>query len=126
MTDLSIIIPARNEEFLQQTIDNILENIRGDTEIIVILDGYWPAKGIPINPKVHVIHHQESIGQRQGVNQGARMSEAKYIMKADAHCAFDEGFDVKLMADCEPDWTVIPRMYNLHAFDWVCPQCKRR
>jgi hypothetical protein len=32
----------------------------------------------------------------------------------------DQGFDVKLMADCEPDWTVVPRMYNLHAFDWVC------
>ena len=35
------------------------------------------------------------------------------MMKLDAHCAVDEGFDVKLMADCEPDWTVVPRMFNL-------------
>ncbi|GAG07462.1 unnamed protein product, partial [marine sediment metagenome] len=33
---------------------------------------------------------------------------------------FDEGFDVKLMKECEYDWTVIPRMYNLHVFDWRC------
>jgi len=125
MKNLSIIIAARNEEFLQQTIDDALANIRGDTEIIVILDGYWPTHGIPIDPRVHVVHHEQSIGQRAAVNQGAWMSEAKYIMKADAHCAFDEGFDVKLMADCEYDWTVVPRMYNLHAFDWVCPACSK-
>jgi len=123
MTDLSIIIPARNEEFLQVTIDDILKNIRGDTEIFAMLDGYWPDKGIPQNPRVHVVHHAESIGQRACVNEGARLSEAKYIMKCDAHCAFDEGFDVKLMYDCEYDWTVIPRMYNLHAFDWKCQKC---
>ena len=45
-------------------------------------------------------------------------------MKLDAHCTVDKGFDVKLMADCEYDWTVIPRMYNLHAFSWACTDCK--
>ena len=56
-------------------------------------------------------------------NEAAGISNAKFIMKCDAHCAFDKGFDVKLMADCEYDWTVVPRMYNLHAFDWVCKVC---
>lgn len=126
MTDLSIIIPARNEEFLQQTIDDILDKMRADSEIIVMLDGYWPAQGIPQDPRVIVVHYEESIGQRQTVNRGAQISQAKYIMKVDAHCAFDEGFDQKLMADCEYDWTVIPRMYNLHAFDWECEKCGDR
>jgi hypothetical protein len=31
------------------------------------------------------------------------MSEAKFIMKLDAHCAVDKGFDVKLAEDCEYD-----------------------
>ena len=123
MTDLSVIIAARNEEFLQNTIDNICENIQGDTEIIIVLDGYWPVKGIPTNPKVNVIHHEISIGQRAAVNEAARLSSAKFIMKIDAHCTVDKGFDVKLMADCEYDWTVIPRMYNLHAFNWACKDC---
>lgn len=124
MTDLSVIIAARNEEFLQQTIDNVCENIRGDTEIIVILDGYWPEVGIPINPKVNILHYQNSIGQRAAVNKAATLSQAKFIMKLDAHCAVDEGFDIKLMENCEYDWTVIPRMYNLHAFSWACKKCK--
>jgi len=121
--DLSVVITARNEEFLQNTIDNVLENIRGETEIIVILDGYWPDKPISQNEKVTIIHHEESIGQRAAINEGVKLSEAKYMMKLDAHCTVDEGFDVKLMADCEHDWTVVPRMYNLHAFDWKCKRC---
>ena len=116
--DLSVIIPARNEMFLQKTIDDILFNSRADTEVIAICDGYWPNPPIKDNPKVIIVHHTESIGQRAATNEGARISQAKYVMKADAHCAFDEGFDVKLMDGYEPDWTLVPRMYNLHGFDW--------
>jgi hypothetical protein len=47
-------------------------------------------------------------------------------MKLDAHCAVDEGFDVKLMADCQPDWTMVPLQYNLHAFDWQCTSCSKQ
>lgn len=124
--DLSVIIPARNEIFLSNTINDILKNKRGNTEVIAILDGYWPEPGIQDHPDVTLIHHPVSIGQRAATNEGARISNAKFIMKADAHCAFDEGFDIKLMQDCEYDWTVIPRMYNLHAFDWECKKCGHR
>ncbi|RLJ04011.1 MAG: hypothetical protein DRP08_02595 [Candidatus Aenigmatarchaeota archaeon] len=120
--DLSVIIPARNEEFLQETIDNIALNRRANTEIIVVLDGYNPV--LKEVDGLRVIHKKNPIGQRAAVNLGVANSKAKYIMKLDAHCAVDEGFDIKLMADCHPDWTVVPRMYNLHAFNWVCPDCK--
>lgn len=123
MTDLSIIMPARNEIFLQKTIENILANIEGDTEIIAICDGYWPVPPLQDHPKITLIHHTKSIGQRAATNEGARLSQAKYIMKADAHCAFDKGFDVKLMKRCQPAWTIMPRQYNLHAFNWKCKKC---
>jgi glycosyltransferase involved in cell wall biosynthesis len=126
MTDLSIIIPARNEIFLQRTIEDILFNARADTEIIAILDGYWPAPQVDDHPKVTIVHHTGSIGQRAATNEGVRMSQAKYIMKVDAHCAFDQGFDVKLIDGYEPDWTLVPLMYNLHAFDWQCKNCGNR
>lgn len=126
MADLSILIPARNEQFLAQTIDNIIENIQGDTEIIAVCDGNWPSPPVQDRPNVHLIYHPESIGQRQAVNEAARISTSKYIMKLDAHCAVAPGFDVVLMADCEPDWTVVPRMFNLHAFDWQCGACGYR
>ena len=124
--DLSILIPARNEMFLKQTVENILKNIRGNTEIIVVLDGATADPKLEDNSKLHVINHSTSIGQRAATNEAATISTAEFIMKLDAHCAVDEGFDVKLMSNCEPKWTVIPRMYNLHAFDWVCKTCGNR
>jgi glycosyltransferase involved in cell wall biosynthesis len=124
--DLSVIIPARNEEWLNLTLKDVLEKSRGKTEVIVILDGEWPREPLPEDSRITVIYHNKSVGQRAAVNEGARVSKAKYIMKLDAHCRLDEGFDVKLMADCEPNWTVVPTLYNLHAFDWICTKCKWR
>jgi glycosyltransferase involved in cell wall biosynthesis len=126
LTELSVIIPARNEMFLLNTIEDILKNKESDTEIIVILDGYWPDPPLPDNPLVTVIHHSKSIGQRAAVNEGARLSQSKFIMKADAHCSFGKGFDKILMEDCRYRWTMIPMLYNLHAFDWECKECGQR
>lgn len=121
--DLSVIIPGRNEEWMNQTIDDVLSNIRGKTEVIAILDGYWPDVGIKDRPNLRIIHHTESIGQRAACNEGANLSQAKFIMKLDAHCKLSEGFDVALMKDFEYDWTVVPTQYNLHVFNWRCVKC---
>lgn len=115
-----MVIPSRNEPWLNHTVEDVLTNLRADTEILVIADGAWPTDGLPVHPRVRVIHHATAIGQRAATNEGVRVSRAKFVMKLDAHCAVDEGFDVKLMARCEPDWTVIPAQWNLHIFDWVC------
>jgi len=124
--DLSILIPSRNEMFLERTIEDALSNIEGNTEIITVLDGAWANPPVPDRPNVHLLYHAQAVGQRAAMNEAAKISTAKYILKVDAHCAFDKGFDVKLMADCEHDWTVIPRMYNLHAFDWKCQSCGKQ
>jgi hypothetical protein len=123
---LSIIIPARNEEFLSETVADLLKNIRGNTEIIVILDGAPAIKPNPEDPRVTVIYNSTAKGQRAATNQAVRMSRMKYVMKLDAHCSVDEGFDVKLMSVMQPDWTLVPLMRNLHVFDWVCPEGHRR
>ena len=118
--DLSILIPARNEMFLSRTVEDLVENIRGNTEVIVVLDGAWADPGIVQHDNVQVIYNPVSIGQRAATNQAARLSSAKYVMKVDAHCAFDEGFDQKMLDVMQDDWTMVPVMRNLHAFDWVC------
>ncbi len=120
--DLSILIPSRNEMFLSKTIEDILANIEGNTEVIVGLDGLWADPPIKDHTRVTIFHVSESIGQRAMTNQLCRLSKAKYIMKVDAHCAFDKGFDVKMMADMHDDWTMVPVMRNLHAFNWVCSE----
>lgn len=124
--DLSVLIPARNEMFLARTVQDILEHKRGATEIIVGVDGAFAGDPIPEHEDVTVVTYPQSIGQRAMTNQLCRLSKAKYVMKVDAHCSFDESFDVKLLADMQDNWTMVPVMRNLHAFDWVCEEGHRR
>lgn len=126
MMTLSILIPSRNEQFLARTVEDILANAEGDTEVICVLDGAWANPAIPQHPRVKVVYHPESIGQRAATNEAARLSKAKYVMKVDAHCAFDKGFDVKMMAEMQDNWTMVPIMRNLHVFDWLCKSGHRR
>jgi len=131
MYDLSILIPARNEMFLARTVEDILEHKRGKTEIIIGLDGEWADPGVPDHPDVKIAYVSTSIGQRAMTNLLCRMSKAKYVMKLDAHCSMDKGFDVKMLEAYKelPDGdsvTMVPAMSNLHAFNWICEQGHRR
>ena len=128
MSDLSVLIPSRNEMFLKRTVDDVLKNIRADTDIIVVLDGAWPTEPLPDHPRLTVIHHSESHGQRAATNEAARLSNAKYVMKLDAHCMVAKGFDAELISTAlrlGSSVTQVPKQYNLHAFNWICedPAC---
>lgn len=117
--------------FLVRTVQDLLENMRGDTEILVGLDGEWSEPGLEDDNRVRILHVSESIGQRAMTNQLCRMSKAKYVMKIDAHCSVQPGFDVSMIEAFKelPDGdnvTMVPAMSNLHAFDWVCPNGHRR
>ena len=50
LKDLSVIIAARNEEFLPNTISSVLSASTADTEVIVVLDGYTPDPPIGASP----------------------------------------------------------------------------
>lgn len=130
MSQLSVLIPSRCEMFLDRTVEDVLANRRADTDIIVVLDGAWPEVPLVQHPDVHVVYRPVPIGQRAATNLAARLSSATYVMKLDAHCSLDDGFDAKLIAADEdigrPDLTQIPALYNLHAFDWVCGNCDAR
>lgn len=125
-TDLSILIPARNEMFLARTIEDILDNIEADTEVIAIFDAEWADPPIPQHNRVNVIKLSKSIGQRAAANLACRLSRAKYVMKCDAHCSFDKGFDRKMIEAFKKtgdNVTMVPIMRNLWAFDWKCYHC---
>jgi len=126
MPILSVVIPSRNEMFLGNTIADILKHSEIDTEVIAVSDGNWPVEPILDDPRVTLVTHFESVGQRAATNEAVRLSNAKYIMKVDAHCAFDKGFDRKMVDLMEDDITMVPVMRNLHAFDWLCENGHRR
>lgn len=112
--------------FLKNTVEDLIKNKRGKTEIIAVLDGKWDDPKILQHPDVNVIYVPESIGQRGATNIGVRLSKAKYVAKSDAHCSFEEGFDVKMLEAFKQEGDnaiIVPIMRNLHAFDWKCYHC---
>ena len=126
VTELSIIIPARNEQFLARTCQDVLAHTGPDTEIIAVIDGQAAGPALPVDPRLRVIVLKDSIGQRAAQNLAARESGARYVMKLDAHCAVEPGFDAKLLAVMEDDLTIVPVMRNLWVFDWECGFCGAR
>lgn len=121
MAKISVIIPSRNEIFLTQTVNDIFNKATGDIEVIAILDGYWPEPILENRPNLILIHWGASKGMRAGINAAAAIARGEYLMKVDAHCMFEPGFDEVLKADCDKDWVVIPRRDRLDAENW-CKQ----
>ena len=117
MAKVSIIIPARNEEHLQKTIDSLLGAAAGDIEIIIFLDGYWPVPILRGDSRLVTIHSKRQ-GMRPGINACARIARGEFLMKCDAHCIFGKGFDKLLVDNCEENWLAVPSRYNLKDDTW--------
>lgn len=117
----SVIIPSRVDQYLQKTIDDLLAKAEAEIEVIVVLDGYWPNPPLTADKRVKVVHHgtiHNNPGMRASINAGMALAEGDYVMKIDEHCMVDQGFDVKLAADCADNWIVVPRRYRLDAEAW--------
>lgn len=115
MENLTIVIPAYNEPYLNKTVKDIL--VKSSAKIFVNIDGDMPEKLIK-DGRVEYHHSPEPIGMRAGINLGIKKTKSKYIMKVDAHCLFAKDFDKVLKRDCKKNWLMIPRRYSLHAEDW--------
>lgn len=116
---VSIIIPSRNERHLQRTIDSLLTNAAGDVEVIAILDGGpWPDPPLKDDKRLIVVRHNEPMGMRPSINEGAHIASGTYLMKCDAHCIFCEGYDEILKRDCDRDWLVVPTRHSIDGPTW--------
>ena len=116
---VSVLIPSRNERFLAQTVKDVLAHATGEIEVITNLDGYWQDPyDLPDDKRLTVIHTGKARGMRWGINAAAGVAKGDYLLKCDAHCSFQEGFDEVLKADCEGNWIVIPRRDRLDAENW--------
>jgi len=103
-----------------------LKNKRAKTEIIVILDGQWADPPLVQYPDVNIIYVPESIGQRAATNLGVKLSKSHWVMKLDAHCSWDEGYDAKMIQgfkEMGDNTTMVGIMRNLWMFDWKCYHC---
>lgn len=118
MSKVSVIIPARNEEYLVNTVEDIYKNFSEDFEIIVILDGETEYPVPKEKDNLILVYKNTSEGMRKAINDGAKRATGDFLMKVDAHCLFSEGFDKTLKEECEDNWVVIPRRYSLDTVSW--------
>lgn len=118
---LSIVIPSKNEKFLEKTIRDVLAKATGKIEVFPVLDGYEPPKEEIVNdPRVKYIRLFPTIysKKRLAVNIVSEISTGEYLMSCDAHCMFDKGFDQVLTHDIQDNWVVVPRRHRLDAENW--------
>ena len=122
MAKVSIIIPSRNEKYLQRTIEDIYAKATGEFEIIVGMNGSTDF-GLKLDKKymdgrITITREDQAIGLKPMINKLVTLATGKYIYKSDAHCMFGKGFDEILQKDMEHDWVVTPRFYVLDAEKW--------
>jgi hypothetical protein len=112
----SILIPSRNEKYLNKTVDDIYKKATGDFEVIIGLNGKtdYPFELLG-NREVSNI---KFIQTPEAIDLKVKKATGKYILKSDAHCMFGEGFDEILQTDMQDDWVVTPRFYVLDAEKW--------
>lgn len=115
MIDLSVIIPSRTDQYLQQTVSDILAKFRTQIEVIVVLDGYDTT--LNADPRLRVLRFPYQ-GMRAGINAGVAAAEGRFVMKVDEHCLFAEGFDEHLLDAYRPGYITVPRRYRLDAENW--------
>jgi glycosyltransferase involved in cell wall biosynthesis len=115
---VSVIIPARKEPYIRETLKDIMDNAVGDIEVILVIDGSMPDYELPDDKRLRVFHNAQVQGMRPCLNAAVSVARGKYLLKVDAHCTIGEGWDKILKADCEDNWIVIPRRYWFDAPTW--------
>ncbi len=118
MSKVSVIIPARVEPYIRETLRDVLGNAVGDIEVILVLDGVEPDYELPEDKRLRIYRNSKVQGYRPCMNAAINVARGKYIMKMDAHCTIGEGWDKILKADCEDNWIVVPRRYWFDAPTW--------
>ena len=115
----SVILPSRNEPYLNETIRDVLAKASGEIEVLPVIDETKPFSLVE-DVRVRYLHLPECVGhgKRQCMNWGAAHAHGYYLFFLDAHCMVAEGFDEALIADMDDDWIVTPRRYKLDPEKW--------
>ena len=124
---VSVVIPSRSAQWLRKTVEDLLVKAEGEVEVIVVYDGRWPEPNEmpPEDPRVIQMHHgmiHDNYGMRASINAGVALSSGEYLLVIDEQCGVDQGYDVKLAADCKDNWVVIPRRKRLEPETWTLIQ----
>ena len=115
---LSIVIPSRNERFLDHTIKDVLKKATGNIEVFAVLDGYDTEEIKDDRLQYIRLPETKEPKKRHGINLSLSKAKGTHFMALDAHCMMAHGFDEILTRDCEDNMIMIPRRNRLDAEHW--------
>lgn len=111
---ISVIIPARQEPYINKTIESLYDNASGEIEVIVILDG----ENADIDSRAKVILHPAPLGRRVCMNEGAAISRGEYLLHIDAHCSMTPEWDKRLQEVCADNTLVVSVIAAMNEETW--------
>jgi glycosyltransferase involved in cell wall biosynthesis len=119
VSKVSVVIPSRQEQYLQATISDVFDKARGAVEVVAVIDGgRWPDPPITERENLTIIRRNESRGMRPAINDAVAASTGEFIFKLDAHCMVAPGFDEELKNGCDEKTIVVPRRKRLDPATW--------
>ena len=113
---VSIILPTYKEPYLNKTLKSLLDGAE-DIEIIPVIDYYKLEEPIIEDPRIKPIILEKNKGMRGAINEGLKVATGEYVMKIDAHCVIEKGYD-KALTGHPVNWLMIPRRYPLIEETW--------
>lgn len=111
---ISVIIPARQEPYINKTIKSLYDNAAGKIEVIVVLDG----EAAEIDERAKVIFHPKPLGRRICMNEAAAIARGEYLLHIDAHCSMTPAWDKKLIATCGQKSLVVSIISTMDENTW--------
>jgi len=138
---VSIVIPARNDIHVAQTVNNFLMHAKGEVDCTVFLDG-WNIEStgkIPqttidrLSQELDCLSHlaakdsrikiikqlEPPVGQRIAINRMVREAEGEFFLKIDGHCIASEAWDVEFKKVVEDDTLLVPAMRGIEEVSWT-------
>ena len=111
---ISAIIPARQEPYINKTIESLYDNALGEIEVIVVLDG----EAAPVDERAKVIFHPKPLGRRVCMNEGAAIARGEFLLHIDAHCSMTPEWDNKLSESCKGETVVVSLVSMMDENTW--------
>ena len=118
--DITVVITALDEPYVNKTIDGIIESDNGSLKEIIVIDDV--SKEPISHPGARVIRNGEQKGLVWGRNHGAELADSEIIISIDPHCKITSKkrwlstISKRLSEDY--NCVAIPRTYCLEPISW--------
>ena len=123
---VSVLIPARNEKYLDRTVYDLLTRAAGPVDIWIFADSWTDYRPVlnrvlanPDNRINITINDGPPVGIRRACNHLARIATGQYIYRVDAHCRFSNAWDIALKDSAADLTVVVPAMRTLDPETWT-------